>query len=552
MLTGWVVKEEKLYWFEEGVQLGLEGDGQEIFDPDSEGWYWLDGSAAGAMASNKEVFLDSDGGKKVYYGEDGRRAGGEVIRDGLEYYYEPVTGAMVKGPVILSDGRKVFYDLETGAMVKGEYEINGKVYYFNEETGNKESETDLAADGSAESEAGAEADGSADTDVGAEGGLAIETDEGVRIGTETEADGSQKSTTGTEAAGSQESTAVTEAAGKPESTAVPESAENPESTAVTEAAESPESERNTEFWLLIDGESYWYVDWTRQGWKPELPDYEGEEIYDAVSDAWYWLDGRAQGRMASDKLVYLETQADEEGTIGKWVYYGADGRRLKGWSEDKMYYFDPVYGTRAKGTLIIGNTEYVFDEETGMKLSEKLIAGFEAFGLTCKAEAGKEYQYVTTAEKGVPVVGTAVFDYQTFVSDETHAGKEGYEWRQATVTIAFDSWWAQSFGAQYAVLYGLDYYNFKNVDVEEVPDDIPEEADEIESDGEKYQIFDSFEVLGSGWDENEVAHVTLRYECQVPVDYDGMVIAIYDAGNVGEGNKVLDRLDERSLLFRMK
>ena len=43
---------------------------------------------------------------------------------------------------------------------------------------------------------------------------------------------------------------------------------------------------------------------------------------------------------------------------------------IKGWdtNENGTYYFDPVYGTMAKGTVVIDGTVYRFDRTTGMLL----------------------------------------------------------------------------------------------------------------------------------------------------------------------------------------
>ena len=274
---GWNEIDGVFYWYEDGFRQGLEGAGKEIYDPDSEAWYWLDSSADGGRAENRDVYVDSDGGKWMRYDENGRKITGEHCQEGKYYYFEPITGAMMKGPVVLPDGRKVFYDTGTGQMVKGDYEVNGVVCHFDE----------------------------------VDGHLWEEMEEGIS------------------------------------------------------------------FWMKIEDASYWYVDWIRQGWKPEEPDYAGEELFDPVSGDWVWLDGTEQGRMAVNKLIYLNSQADEDGNIGKWVFYGGDGHMLRGWSEDGMYYFDPVYGTMARGGKLIDNMWYEFDPETGIKLSERALKGFE-------------------------------------------------------------------------------------------------------------------------------------------------------------------------------
>lgn len=40
--NGWVEENGKKYWYEKGVKQGTTGRGKEIYDPDSDAWYWLD------------------------------------------------------------------------------------------------------------------------------------------------------------------------------------------------------------------------------------------------------------------------------------------------------------------------------------------------------------------------------------------------------------------------------------------------------------------------------------------------------------------------------
>ncbi len=97
-------------------------------------WRWFD--ADGTMAKDKDVYQISSGGKWVRYNENGEMVKGEDYKSGSWYYFEPITGAMMKGPVTLSDGRRVFYDTITGKMLTGHQIINGEEYYFDETDGN--------------------------------------------------------------------------------------------------------------------------------------------------------------------------------------------------------------------------------------------------------------------------------------------------------------------------------------------------------------------------------------------------------------------------------
>ena len=57
--TGWKTVNGKDYWYENGVKQGTTGRGKEIYDPDSDAWYWLDAKQGGAKAVNKDVYQKS-------------------------------------------------------------------------------------------------------------------------------------------------------------------------------------------------------------------------------------------------------------------------------------------------------------------------------------------------------------------------------------------------------------------------------------------------------------------------------------------------------------
>ena len=246
--NGWVEENGKKYWYEKGVKQGTEGRGKEIYDPDSDAWYWLDAVQGGAMTVNKDVYQESAAGQWA----DRPDGTGKWVR-----YDE--NGHMVKGWQTTDKGT-YYFDLITGAMAKGAGDIDGVPCAFDEYTG-------IALDGQ---------------------------------------------------------------------------------------------------WLTIKGADFWYEKGVRQGL-----DGRGKEIYDPASDAWYWLDAVDQGKKATSKDVYQESEAgqwaDRADGTGKWVRYDAQGHMIKGWSADKRYYFDPIYGTMAKGDAVIDGRTYHFDKNTGIR-----------------------------------------------------------------------------------------------------------------------------------------------------------------------------------------
>ena len=246
--NGWVEENGKKYWYEKGVKQGTTGRGKEIYDPDSDAWYWLDAVQGGAMTVNKDVYQESAAGQWA----DKPDGTGKWVR-----YDE--NGHMVKGWQTTDKGT-YYFDLITGAMAKGAGDIDGVPCAFDEYTG-------IALDGQ---------------------------------------------------------------------------------------------------WLTIKGADFWYEKGVRQGL-----DGRGKEIYDPASDAWYWLDAVDQGKKATSKDVYQESEAgqwaDRADGTGKWVRYDAQGHMIKGWSADKRYYFDPIYGTMAKGDAVIDGRTYHFDKKTGIR-----------------------------------------------------------------------------------------------------------------------------------------------------------------------------------------
>ncbi|MBO5458889.1 MAG: hypothetical protein J5981_01415, partial [Lachnospira sp.] len=112
-----------------------------------------------------------------------------------------------------------------------------------------------------------------------------------------------------------------------------------------------------------------------------------KEVYDSVSNGWYWFD--ADGTMATNKDAYLP-----DGTaLGKWVRYdengimvkGEDyryggwyrfdeitGAMIKGWytTEDgRLYYYNDITGQMEHGAVVIGGENCAFDDITGVALN---------------------------------------------------------------------------------------------------------------------------------------------------------------------------------------
>ena len=128
--TGWKTVNGKDYWYENGVKQGTTGRGKEIYDPDSDAWYWLDANRGGAKAVSKDVYQESNGGKWVRYDANGRMIKGWDTNDDGTYYFDLVTGAMTKGDATI-DGLPCSFDTVTGIGLNCAWKrINGKDYWY--------------------------------------------------------------------------------------------------------------------------------------------------------------------------------------------------------------------------------------------------------------------------------------------------------------------------------------------------------------------------------------------------------------------------------------
>ena len=140
----------------------------------------------------------------------------------------------------------------------------------------------------------------------------------------------------------------------------------------------------------IDGLDYWYEDGTRQGVQGDpkniydeiYGEERGREIYDPVSDGWYWLDKVRNGAKANDKEAWIPYIFQDEkpgSTRGKWVRYNHDGKMIKGWytvqgadavlypsQTGNTYYYDWTTGEMYKGDRMIDGKWHRFDEISGV------------------------------------------------------------------------------------------------------------------------------------------------------------------------------------------
>lgn len=348
---GWYQKESFLgnkygnkymmYWYENGVRQGLENRGKEIYDPESNAWFWLDSINDGAMAVSKDVYLPID--KDAYnkdaeeYGMDpskwkwvrydslGRMYKGQVhapISEGSEewgyWWFDEITGAMQFGLTqiyCVTPKEEPMKDLY-GKVIKDE---NGNpctvtVWYKVDEKGNIVDDPEKAAR------------------------KWVYYDD----------------INGTMLKGEHILHERLYLFDKYDGTAI-------------------------DGWYPDEnGTLFWYEMGERQGYRPFDPAYRGKEIFDPTTKQWYWLDNVQKGTFATSKDVYLPTDTasyiEDEEAYGddpakwKWVRYNEYGHMIKGWHDkgEDTYYFDLITGAMYKGYREIDGVTHYFDEITGI------------------------------------------------------------------------------------------------------------------------------------------------------------------------------------------
>lgn len=111
----WAEIDGTSYWYENGIKQGTQGRGKEIYDSESDAWYWLDAVDNGKKAVSKDVYQESNGGKWVRYDAEGHMVKGWNTNANGTYYFDRTTGAMQKGNVTI-EGKDYCFDTVTGIM----------------------------------------------------------------------------------------------------------------------------------------------------------------------------------------------------------------------------------------------------------------------------------------------------------------------------------------------------------------------------------------------------------------------------------------------------
>ncbi len=164
-----ITEDGTAYWYENGIRQGTLYDpkgvlgfgtnrGREIYDPDTNAWYWLDSKYDGARAVNKEVWVpyvfqnedQMDDAQKREVSAMSPFMADQVYKSIVEktgkwIRYDSVGRLIIGWYEVTSEedkalypdqvGNKYYYDPITGLMAKGNTVIDGVTYHFDEITG---------------------------------------------------------------------------------------------------------------------------------------------------------------------------------------------------------------------------------------------------------------------------------------------------------------------------------------------------------------------------------------------------------------------------------
>lgn len=196
-------------------------------------------------------------------------------------------------------------------------------------------------------------------------------------------------------------------------------------------------------------------------------------------------------------------------------------------------------------------------EVCGETVGEPLQADFEKYGLVCEeiivvnGNVGKGFDSVTMCydDTSKTIIGDGlIIDSETFVSNDTHPAKEGYEWKVIHLRVYFEGE-----NIEYGWDVGLnfeDYYDVVGFDDTAIP-------------GNEYnQFIYTVNYMGIDYPECEVWFENNHFGDEfystisvlAPVGYDGSVVEIRNrqTGVTSDEQHVFDLDNTDTLFFRLK
>lgn len=296
-------------------------------------------------------------------------------------------------------------------------------------------------------------------------------------------------------------------------------------------------------------------------WEAAVCSVCGETVGDVLTPAFEELGVKGQF-MEVGKTYDYNTQTDYEDMLINEL------KELSGIEGDYAnltdFFMEGMYG--GVDFLEIDGEEVEVTEENLIRLFS------EGYGLTGDFEnltevfmAGGENQGFDWGDR--TTAWATVTDYQVFDSDETHEAKDGYEWK--TVEMQVEFWDENSFNYGWTMGYGQDNYYEKD---EEGGED--GEGDQGDSEYEPYWDNEAtYTVNWKGQDYTECRAIeadvsdtdwvedtegnfsftyTLKFDFLYPKGYDGVLLYLFDAKNIGVRPVNFANTDENTLFFRLQ
>ena len=178
---------------------------------------------------------------------------------------------------------------------------------------------------------------------------------------------------------------------------------------------------------------------------------------------------------------------------------------------------------------------------------ERLPGYFAQNGLVINTQANKTASHVTGTYVRPDLDTTGLFlasNLQIFEADATHWAKKGYEWRSVDISIIFSDSHSALYGTN-VICARADYYQDQ-----ELKEAKKQERFAVTYQGKEYRCLALYENAGFYLsDDSNVFHMTCYV--QVPVGYDGVVLAFCHSGIDIEGMHLHEVEDENMLLLRM-
>lgn len=172
---------------------------------------------------------------------------------------------------------------------------------------------------------------------------------------------------------------------------------------------------------------------------------------------------------------------------------------------------------------------------------------FSQNGLVPNVLPRQETDYITNTYVRPDLDTTGIFqasDVAIFESQGTHRAKQGYEWRSVDITIRFSDSRSGLYGTN-VTCARADYYQDQELKQAKKQDRFS-----VTFNGKKYQCIALYEDVGFHYEGDSNLFQMTCY-VQVPVGYDGVVLAFYHSSIDISGMHLHEVDDENMLLFRM-